>query len=224
MYQIDFWVIYNALPAILKGLEITLIVSIISAIIAFGLGVVLAFCRRSKSFVLKTIAAIYVEIHRNTPLLIQLYIYYKGLPNIGITLNPMLCGILSLSLYTAAFICEVVRSGLSSVANEQYQAARALGLNAIQTYRIIILPQAIRIILPALTNQFINLIKNSSLVSFIAVTDLFYVIYKGAADDFRFVEFFVTGAVIYMILTGSVAFIASKIDNMFKIPGRSIKI
>lgn len=224
MYQIDFWVIYKALPAILNGLILTIIISFISGIIAFVLGIILALTRRSKNFLLKFLAASYVEIHRNTPLLIQLYIYYKGLPNIGITLNPIICGILSLSLYTAAFICEVVRSGLSSVANEQYQGARALGLNSFQTYKIVILPQAIRIILPALTNQFINIIKNSSLVSFIAVTDLFYVIYKGAADDFRFVEFFITGAIIYMVLTGIVAFTASKIDNLFKIPGRSIKI
>lgn len=224
MYQIDFWVIYKALPAILNGLLLTVIISFISAIIAFVLGIILALIRRSKNFLLKFLAASYVEIHRNTPLLIQLYIYYKGLPNIGITLNPVICGILALSFYTAAFICEVVRSGLSSVANEQYQGARALGLNSFQTYKIVILPQAIRIILPALTNQFINIIKNSSLVSFIAVTDLFYVIYKGAADDFRFVEFFITGAIIYMVLTGIVAFTASKIDNLFKIPGRSIKI
>lgn len=224
MYQIDFWVIYNAIPSILKGLKITVFICLISGILAFSIGVILAFFRRSRNTLLKWIGGAYVEIHRNTPLLIQLYIYYKGLPNIGIVLSPITCGIFALSFYTSAFICEVVRSGLSSVANEQYQASRALGLNTFQTYRIVILPQAIRIILPALASQFINLVKNSSLVSFIAVTDLFYVIYKGAADDFRFIEFFVTGALIYMILTGTIAFISSKIENLFKIHGRTIKI
>ena len=169
-------------------------------------------------------AVSYVEIIRNTPLLIQLYFIYKALPDFGLMLSPIACGILALSLYTGAFISEVLRSGINSVASEQYQASISLGLSKFQTFRLIILPQAIKIIIPPLGSQFINVIKNSSLVSFISVTDLFYGIYKGAVDDFRFFEFFITGALIYMMLTGTVALFTNLFENLFNLQGRAAKV
>ena len=219
MYDFDISVIINALPAIVEGLKLTVFISLISSVIAFLAGCVIAYLRISGFSLLNKLCVIYVEIVRNTPLLIQLYIYYKGLPGIGISLSPVTCGVIALSIYTSPFISEVVRSGINSIAKEQYQAARGLGLSEIQTFMLIIFPQAIRIIIPPLGSQFINLVKNSSLVSFIAVTDLFYVIYKGAADDFRFAEFFVAGALCYMILTGTVALFFNFMENKFRIPG-----
>lgn len=224
MYQLDINIIIQALPSILEGLKTTLFISVISSIIAFVIGVFIAYFRNSDFGAIKILSSAYVEIVRNTPLLIQLYIYYKGLPNIGISFPPVLCGIIALSLYTGAYISEVLRAGLNSIAPEQQEAAKGLGLTKFQTFKLVVFPQAMRIIIPPLGSQFISLIKNSSLVSFIAVTDLFYVIFKGAVDDFRFFEFFITGAIIYMVLTGTVSMIANLLEYRFKISGRAVKV
>lgn len=224
MYKLNFAVILEYLPLILQGIEITIFISVISSVFAFIIGLFIAFARNTRHKPIKFIATFYVEIIRNTPLLIQLYILYKGLPSIGISLPGIVCGILALSFYTGVFISEVLRSGLNSIANEQVEAARGLGLSGFQTFILITFPQAIRIIIPPLGSQFINLIKNSSLVSFIAVTDLFYAIYKGAVDDFRIYEFFLIGALIYMTLTGFVAIVTNILEHRYKIPGRVVSV
>ncbi len=221
MYDFDIKYIIESLPYIAKGIELTIFISVISSILAFTIGLTIAFLRRTDIKPMTKLMGLFVELTRNTPLLIQLYIYYKGLPSIGLNLSPIACGIISLSIYTGVFISEVFRAGLNSIAHEQYQAARGLGLSDFQTFRLIIFPQALRIIIPPLGSQFINLIKNSSLVSFIAVTDLFYVIYKGAVDDFMFFEMFITGALIYMALTGIVALLTNIIEQKLKIPGKA---
>jgi His/Glu/Gln/Arg/opine family amino acid ABC transporter permease subunit len=223
MYNFDTSVIIESLPILADGIKITLFISVISAICAFIIGLITVFFRTMGEQPLKFLAVSYVEIIRNTPLLIQLYFVYKSLPALGFMLPPIGCGILALSIYTGAFISEVLRAGINSVAAEQYQASISLGLSKLQTFKLVIFPQAIRIIIPPLGSQFINVIKNSSLVSFISVTDLFYRIYKGAVDDFRFFEFFVTGALIYMILTGTVALLANIFEHLFKIQGRAVK-
>jgi len=223
MYNFDTSVILESIPFLIEGIKITLFISVISSICAFLTGLITVFFRTMGSKPLKFIAISYVEIIRNTPLLIQLYFIYKSLPAIGLMLPPIGCGILALSLYTGAFISEVLRAGINSVASEQYQASISLGLSKFQTFRLVIFPQAIRIVIPPLGSQFINAIKNSSLVSFISVTDLFYRVYKGAVDDFRFFEFFLTGALIYMALTGTVALLTNIFENQFKIQGRTAK-
>lgn len=224
MYDLDLNIVIQAFPAIIQGIKLTLIISIISSLLAFIIGLSVSFLRSLENPLIKHFSTAYVEIFRNTPLLIQIYLCYKGLPNIGITLPPVVCGILALSLYTGAFIAEVFRSGINSIAHEQYEASRGLGLTRFQTFTVVVLPQAIRIVIPTLGSQFISLVKNSSLVSFIAVSDLFYVIYKGAVDDFRFFEFFITGALIYMLLTGIIAVITNILEHNLRIPGRSIKV
>lgn len=224
MYNIDFNVIIESYPLILKGVKTTLFISVISSALAFMIGLVVVFARTIAGNVYGSIATIYVEIIRNTPLLIQLYFVYKAMPEFGIHFPPVACGIIALSIYTGAYISEVLRSGVNSVTKEQYQAALGLGLNQLQAFRLVIFPQAIRVIIPPLGSQFINLIKNSSLVSFIAVTDVFYVIYKGAVDDFRFFEFFLVGALIYMLLTGFIAVISNVVEKLTRIPGREARI
>lgn len=224
MYQLDINTIIEAWPLIMQGLIVTLKISLISSVLAFIVGLTIAYFRNFTTGIIKIILSAFVEIVRNTPLLIQLYLYYKGLPNIGIELSPIMCGILALSFYTGVFISEVLRSGFNAVAKQQYEAAKSLGLNDIQTFMLVIFPQAIRIVIPPLGSQFINLIKNSSLVSFIAVGDVFYYIYKGAVDDFRFFEYFVAGGIIYMILTGVVAIATNYLEHVFTIPGRAIKV
>lgn len=223
MYNFDVSVILKAMPLILDGIKTTLIISAVSSVCAFIIGFIVVFMRTMGSKHFRFISTCYVEIIRNTPLLIQLYIVYKAFPSLGIMLSPIDCGIFSLSLYAGAFISEILRSGINSVASEQLEASTSLGLNKFQAFRLIIFPQAIRIVIPPLSSQFINIIKNSSLVSFISVTDLFYRIYKGAVDDFRFFEFFAAGALIYMVLTGIVALCSNILENIFRLRGREAK-
>lgn len=224
MYAIDFSVILQAKELLLQGLMITLRVSLLSSIFAFFLGVLVTYLRDLPNNFIKIITNLYVELARNVPLLIQLYIIYKVYPHFGLSFSPINCGIIALSFYTGAYIAEVLRSGMNSIAKQQVQASYALGFNYFQTFFIITFPQAIRIVIPALGSQFINLLKNSSLVSFIAVVDIFYVIYKGAADDFRIYEFFLTGALIYMILAGIIAVITNILEKKLKVYGREVRV
>lgn len=220
-YIFDWQVIIDAFPQLIIGIKLTIFISIISSCLALIIGTFAALLRISSNKWLKKTGTCYVEFFRNTPLLIQIYIYYRGLPNIGINLDPITCGILGLSLYTGAYITEVVRSGIQAIAKEQFEASRALGFSPFQTMYLIIFPQAIRIIIPPLGNQFISLTKNSSLVSFITVTDIFYTIYKGSVDDFRYLEFFIVGCLLYMCLVGFIALFVNLFEHYLKIPGRS---
>ncbi|EKE02813.1 MAG: hypothetical protein ACD_20C00328G0006 [uncultured bacterium] len=224
MYDFDVNAIIKAFPYIVNGLKITLFISVISSVLALTIGIAIAYFRSQPNSTFKPFAVMYVEIVRNTPLLIQLYLWYKGLPSLGINLPAIACGILALSIYTSAYISEVLRSGINSIAQEQHEAARGLGLTQLQVFTLIVFPQALRIIIPPLGSQFINLVKNSSLVSFIAVTDVFYIIYRESVNDFRFLEFFLVGAGIYMLLTGIVAILINMIENKFRIHGRTVKI
>lgn len=223
MYTLDFSVLLEAKSLILQGLLMTLKVSVLSSIFAFLLAVFVTYLRNIPCKVTQYLTNAYIELARNIPLLIQLYIIYKVYPDFGLSFSPVNCGIIALSIYTAAYIAEVLRSGMNSIAKQQSQAAYALGFNYFQTFFIITFPQAIRIVIPALGSQFINLIKNSSLVSFIAVVDLFYVIYKGAADDFRIYEYFLLGTLIYMVLTGFVAVLTNLVEAHLKVFGREAR-
>ena len=223
MFNFDMAVIIEYIPLLIQGIKITVYISLISSVLAFILGVIIVYLRTFETGPAKFISTSYVEIIRNTPLLIQLYVIYKCFPHFGIMLSPVNCGIMVLTLYTGAFISEVLRAGMNAVAVEQYQASISLGLSKFQSFRLVIFPQAIRIVIPPLGSQFINLIKNSSLVSFISVTDVYYMIYKGAYDSFAFFEFFIAGALIYMLLTGIVALITNLLENQFKLSGRMAK-
>ncbi len=205
----------------LSGLTMTLRISVISGVLALLIGLFLAFASQYHNPWLQKPAHIYKEVIRNTPLLIQLYIFYRGLQSIGLTLDPELCGILALSLYTGAYLSEVFRSGLLAIPQQQTDAGLSLGLNRLQVFVRILLPQATRIALPAVGNQLISLMKNSSLVAFITVQDLFYVIYKGAVDEFQPMEYFIEGALIYLGLSLTISGVIHGVEWFLKRPGQT---
>ncbi len=195
-----------------QAIGTTIYLSSLSSCFAMAIGFLMAFASMSGFTPIRWLANIYVETFRNTPLLIQLYIYYRGLQSIGLILEPITCGILGLSLYTGAYLAEVFRSGLLAIPHKQLDAGLALGLSRFRVYFLILIPQAVRIILPALTNQLINLMKNSSLVAFITVSDIFYMVYVGAVQDFQPMKFFIIGAMIYVSLTLIIASITQLFD------------
>lgn len=188
-----------------RGFGVTCQISAISASFALFIGFWMAFARLSVQRWLRGCASAYVAFFRNTPLLIQLYIFYRGLQSIGIVLEPLTCGVLALSLYSGAYMTEIFRSGLLAVPKEQLDAGLSLGLTRLQVYKLVLIPQAVRLVLPTVGNQLIALTKNSALVAFITVSDLFLVIYKGAVDQFRPMEFFIEGALWYLLLSWGIS-------------------
>lgn len=204
--------------AFLEGLLTTLRISAVSAFLALLIGFLAAFARMSPTRWLNMAAAGYVALFRNTPLLIQLYFYYRGLQSIGLILEPEVCGVVALSLYTGAYLTEVFRSGLLSIPPEQLDAGLSLGLGRFAVYRLILIPQAFRIILPTLGNQLISLAKNSSLVAFITVNDLFLVIYKGAVDYFKPMEYFLEGALLYLAVSLSISGLVRLLEARLSLP------
>ncbi len=205
--------------AFLQGLLTTLQLTALASILALAVGFLMAFARITPLKPLRTVAAVYVSVFRNTPLLIQLFFYYRGLQSIGLMLSPFTCGVLALSLYTGAYLTEVFRAGMLAIPREQSDAGLSLGLGRFQVYRMILLPQAFRVALPALGNQMISLMKNSSLVAFITVSELFFVVYKGAVDHFLPMEYFIEGALLYLLLSLSISWLIRLIESLMALPG-----
>lgn len=223
MYSIDFSVLTNDIKLILDGLYMTIFISVVSAVFAFIIGSIMVYFRISPSVKVSRLTNFFVSCIRNTPLLIVIYLFYKGLPSIGIVFSALLCGILALSLYTGAYISDAILSGINAIPNEHSQAAKALGFTRFQTFVNIIYPQAIRHSVHILGSQFMNLIKNSSLVSFITVVDIFYVTYKGIADSFRIYEYFILAIVIYCSLTGFALLLTNFLAKKFEIPSSEVR-
>jgi len=188
------------LPVLLQGALLTLEVSVLAIVIASLLGVVGAVMRLSKTPLLSAIGGAYVEIFRNTPLLVQIFFMFFGLARVGIRLSAFQAGLLALSLYTGAYNTEVFRAGLEAVPRGLHEAATALGLKPWQRFRFVVLPVAVRITLPALGNNFIALVKNSSLVSTIGIVELTFLARDLEAWTFRSFEIYALATIIYLVM------------------------
>ena len=199
-YQFDFSIIIKYLPLFLKGVFLTVEISFLAILIGLPVGILAALARTSGFRILNLMGAVYVEVFRNTPLLIQIFIIFFGLPGIGIKLSPYISGLTALVLYVGAYNTEVIRAGLEAVPRGQIEAAESLGLTGVQTFLHIILPQTFRISLPALGNNWVALVKNSSLVSVIGMVELTWVTFDLNALTFRSFELFGAATIFYLIL------------------------
>lgn len=185
---------------LIKGLLITIRITAVSLVLAFAFGLTTALMRLSRSFLARVIARGYLETVRNTPLLVQLFfIYFVVSPVAGI--SGFASAVLALSLFEGAYASEIFRAGIISIKRGQWEAAQSVGLNTYQTYRLIILPQALRRILPPLTSQAVSLIKDSALVSTIAIYDLTMQGQAIIAETFLVFEIWFTVAAIYLTMT-----------------------
>ncbi|MDV7757100.1 ABC transporter permease subunit [Liquorilactobacillus mali] len=184
-----------------KGIEYTLIITVVSVFFGFILGVLLALLRLSKSKLGKAIATAYIEFVRGTPLMVQVMFVYFGIGAVIQSLPALLAGIIAVSLNSAAYVAEVIRSGIESIPAGQTEAARSLGMSQTLTYRYVIIPQALKNIWPALGNEFITLIKESSIVSIIGVGDLMYQMQLVQSATYKgVIPIFIT-MVIYFVMT-----------------------
>ncbi len=199
-YTFEWGAIWRGLPYLLEGTGLTILISVLAMVLALVLGLVLAALSQAPSGVARRLVRAYVEVFRNTPLLIQIFIVYFGLPQLGLRLSPFLSGLSALVLYAAAYNAETFRAGLEAVPKGQHEAARAIGLNALQAMRYVIVPQAVRIAFPALGNNLVSLVKNSSLVSTIGMVELMFVANDISFNNFRTFEIYGATAALYIML------------------------
>jgi His/Glu/Gln/Arg/opine family amino acid ABC transporter permease subunit len=192
--------IWQGLPYLLQGAGLTILISAVAMLLALVLGMITALLSQLPWRLPRGLTQAYVEIFRNTPLLIQIFIVYFGLPQLGLKLSAFLSGLSALVLYTAAYNTEIFRAGLEAVPKGQHEAARSTGLSPLQEAIHIIIPQALRISFPALGNNLVSLVKNSSLVSTIGMVELMFVANDISFNNFRSFEIYGTAAVLYVIL------------------------
>jgi His/Glu/Gln/Arg/opine family amino acid ABC transporter permease subunit len=200
MYTFHIAALYpylSALPAaIWKTVEISFFATLLSAV----LGIVLALARTSQNVVLRFAGATYVEIIRNMPLLVLLYLIFFGLPAIGLVLSGYVSGLIALTLNSAAFMTEIFRAGLLAVAKGQYDAARAQGMTLVQLYRYVVLPQMFRVSYASLGNQVIGVIMGSSIMMVATVEEVTAWMANTGSVTYRYFETFVVAAIVYLVL------------------------
>ena len=214
---IEFFV--ESSPKLFEGLSNTLLLTFTSIIFGFILGVTLALGRVYGNKIISGICTGYIEVIRGTPLLVQLFILYFGLPSIGISLSPLEAALLGLSLNSGAYQAEYLRGSIQAIQSGQMIAARTLGMNTMRSIQNIILPQALRISIPAWSNELIYLLKYTSIVYFIQVQELTAEGLYIAARNFRFIEIFTMIALIYLVLTIVFTAIIDLIEQRLSIPG-----
>jgi polar amino acid transport system permease protein len=186
---------------LVSGWLMTLFISIASLILSTMIGVVFALARRSEILPLRYFGHIYVELVRGTPLLVQILVFFYVVADAFHVGNRYLVGVLILSFFSGAYISEIVRAGIESIGQSQLESAKAIGLTRPQTYRYVIFPQALRLSLPPLVGQFVSLIKDSSLLSIIAVNEFTQAARDVNSTTFSTLECYIPLAIGYLILT-----------------------
>ncbi len=202
----------DALPVMMRGAGYTLLLAVASVIFGAVLGTFVAITRMARVPVLSQVATLYVSCMRGTPLLVQLFVIYFGLPSIGIQFEPITAGILGLSLNVGAYLSETLRGAINGVEHGQWNAARSLGLTQAQTLRYIVGPQALRLAVPSLSNSLISLIKDTSLVSVISVSELMLSTKEVIATTFQPFPLYLTAAGIYWAMSAFFETLQKKLE------------
>ena len=200
-YQFDFSALLPYWPIFLEGVWLTLKLSALSTIFGFVAGTLCAVARAEGPRWLKTVVAIYVEMIRNTPLLVQIFLVYFGFASLGLKVTANTAAVAALVVNVAAYTCEIVRAGLESVHKSQLEAAECLGLTRTQTYWHVIVRPAIERVYPALTSQYVLLMLASSITSQISAEELTAVANRIQSDTFRSFETYIVTGVLYIILS-----------------------
>lgn len=206
--------VLEILPSLLQGATITLQVFSLVLILSIPLGILVAFIMQVDSKPLRWLLSIYIWVMRGTPLLLQLIFVYYILPSIGIRIDRMPAAIIAFTLNYAAYFAEIFRGGIDSIPQGQYEAAKVLKFSPLQTIQYIILPQVTKIVLPSVFNEIMALVKDTSLVYALGVTDLILVSRTAANRDASLAPMFVAGA-IYLIMIGVVTLVSRKVEQKY---------
>ncbi len=218
-YTFHFEIIFRNLDFLLQGLKLTAYISVLSTLFSIGIGTVAAVARLSGHKVLDKIFGVYIEIFRNTPLLIQLWFIYFGLGELGFNLSPLPAGIFALSINAGAYTAEIIRGGIISVEYELKESAASLGMRPLQAYRYVVLPLAFRIILPPLANQIVQNILASSLLMVLSVNELTNQATRLSSRTFRTFEVYAVVAGLYLILTSLVSAASKRLEKYWQARG-----
>jgi polar amino acid transport system permease protein len=212
--EFDFSPVAAGWPDLLRGARATVEVTAASLGLGCAVGLVVGLGRlEPKHRVLYAICSAYLLLIRGTPLLVQLFLLFFGLPQFGVVLPAFACGVLGLGLYSGAYVSEIVRGSIQSIARSQTLAAKSLGMTDVQVMRNVVLPQALVRMIPPLGNEFIALIKNSALVSLLTIPDLMHEGQKIIAVSYRSLEVYLAVAAVYLVLTGTTAWLLRRIEN-----------
>ncbi len=211
--NLDYSIILNKIPILLEGCLVTLEISLYSLLLGMVFGIAGSLCRISSNPFLSKLAFFYVWIIRGTPVMVQLFILYFGLPQLGLKLSSMTAGVLGLAINTGAYITEIIRAGIQAVDKGQLEAALSVGMNSRQAMTRIVGPQAIKICIPPLVNQFIMTLKNSSIASLVTITELFRTGEQIIYTTFRSFEVYTVIAVLYLMMNSIFMVIADKLER-----------
>ncbi len=198
---VEWQIVLKYFPVLAKGAVMTVELTALAILFGTALGLGIALAKISRNLVVARLAQLYTWLWRGTPLLLQLFVIYYGLPEVGLTLNPFQAAVLGLSLNAGAYVSEIIRGAIQSIERGQTEAARSLGMSYFQAMYRVILPQAFRRMLPPLGNEFIAMLKDSSLVATISMVDLMRTAQQMYAATFRPVEIFLATGVLYLFLT-----------------------
>lgn len=203
------------LPLIEGMIQYTIPLSFIAFVLGLVIAVLTALARISTIKVLQMIARVYVSIIRGTPLLVQLFILFYGLPTVGVVIDPFPAAIIGFSLNVGAYASEVIRAAILSIPKGQWEAANTIGMTYTQSLRRVILPQASRVSIPPLSNTFISLIKDTSLASLILVTEMFRVAQQIAATNYEFLLLYGQAALIYWLVCFLLSLGQGRLEHRF---------
>lgn len=215
--NLDFTQFIPSMPYILKGILVTLQIVILAGILGFVLGIILSLFKISSIKILSWLADAYTSIFRGTPLVLQLMLIYYGSPQvIGYQIEPYTAAILSFALNSGAYISEIIRAGILAVDKGQQEAAMALGVPYGKMMWDIILPQALKNILPALMNEFITLTKESAIVTTIGVMDIMRRSYQVGAENYSFFEPLLIAGLIYYLMVITLTFLGKALERRMR--------
>ena len=203
---------YLTSPSYVNAATMTLVITVLSVLLGVVLGLVIAVAQESKVAALQPLVLAYLWLFRGTPVLFQIIFIFNVLPSAGILLSGFACAIIALSLNEAAYMSEIMRSGLQAVGAGQRKAGKALGMRDWQVMRYVVFPQALRIVIPPIGNQFIGMLKLSALVSVIAVEELLLIANQSASANFRYFEALAAAGIYYLVFTTVFMLLQSRIE------------
>ena len=214
-YVYNWQSIWDYKTIFFEGFLLTLSLSIISLVTSLILGIILALCQRSNIYLVNIIAKSFVEIIRGTPLLVQVLIFFYVIASAFGIENRFLNGIIILSIFSGAYLAEIIRGGIEAVGKSSFEIAKAIGLTKYQTYRYVVFPQVLRAVLPSIAGQLVSLIKDSSLLSIIAVKELTMAANEMNSATFSTIEAYLPLALGYLIITMPISLLSKQLEKKF---------
>lgn len=219
--DLDFGVIVKVLPLLLEGAAVTVEITALSVGLGFLIGMLVGVARLAKTRLLKWLAMIYIDFIRGTPLLVQIFLIYFALPMItGTRIDPFVAAITACSINSGAYIAEIFRAGIQSIDKGQVEAGRSLGLSWYQTMRYVVMPQAFKRVIPPLGNEFIAMLKDSSLVSVIGFEELTRCGQLIIAKTYNSFEIWMAVAMLYLIMTLTISRLVAFLERRYNVDDR----